>query len=240
MCIVHHSAERKLMSTIRILVVDDEQQITRVLRRALSSQGYEVQVASDGEEALSVFGSWNPDMVITDLAMPGMSGLELCRRIRKSSNIPILVLSVKGEERTKVEALNLGADDYVVKPFGMDELFARIRVALRRSAQLGAEDASTLTIGDFAVDQATRTVKVRNKIVHLTPKEYDLLLYFLRHSGKVLTHRVLLGAVWGGESVEQSEYLRVFIGQLRKKIEEDPAKPKYIVTDPWVGYRFNP
>jgi two-component system, OmpR family, KDP operon response regulator KdpE len=226
------------MSTPRILLVDDEQQIARVLRRALSSKGYDVQVASDGEEALSVFHSWNPDMLITDLAMPGMGGLELCRRIRKISNVPILVLSVKGEERTKVEALNMGADDYVTKPFGMEELFARIRVALRRSSAPTSDDASMLEIGDFIIDQGTRTVKVRNKTVHLTPKEYELLLYFLRHAGKVLTHRVLLGAVWGGESVEQSEYLRVFIGQLRKKIEEDPAKPKYILTDPWVGYRF--
>ena len=228
------------MSETRILVVDDEQQISRVLRRALSSKGYEVQVASDGEEGLSVFHSWNPEIVITDLAMPGMGGLELCRRIRKSSNVPILVLSVKGEERTKVEALNVGADDYVTKPFGMEELFARIRVALRRSATASVEDASVLELGDFIVEQSTRTVKVRNKTVHLTPKEYDLLLYFLRHSGKVLTHRVLLGAIWGGESVEQSEYLRVFIGQLRKKIEDDPANPKHIVTDPWVGYRFTP
>jgi two-component system, OmpR family, KDP operon response regulator KdpE len=226
------------MSTPRILLVDDEQQIARVLRRALSSKGYEVQVASDGEEALSVFHSWNPDILITDLAMPRMGGLELCRRIRKISNVPILVLSVKGEERTKVEALNMGADDYVTKPFGMEELFARIRVALRRSSAPTSDDASMLEIGDFIIDQGTRTVKVRNKTVHLTPKEYELLLYFLRHAGKVLTHRVLLGAVWGGESVEQSEYLRVFIGQLRKKIEEDPAKPKYILTDPWVGYRF--
>jgi two-component system KDP operon response regulator KdpE len=228
------------MNTPRILLVDDELQITRVLRRALSSKGYEVQVSSDGEEALSVFHSWNPDMVITDLAMPGMGGLELCRRIRKLSNVPILVLSVKGEERTKVEALNMGADDYVTKPFGMEELFARVRVALRRSSTPAGEEASMIEMGNFVVDQSTRTVKVRNKIVHLTPKEYELLLYFLRHTGKVLTHRVLLGAIWGGESVEQSEYLRVFIGQLRKKIEEDPAKPKHILTDPWVGYRFNP
>ena len=228
------------MSTVRILVVDDETQITRVLRRALASKGYEVQVAGDGEEALEVFKDWNPDLIITDLAMPGMGGLELCRRVRKTSVVPILVLSVKGEERTKVECLNTGADDYITKPFGMEELFARIRVALRRaSSPVIAEDA-TLEIGDFVVEQSSRTVKVRNEMVHLTPKEYELLVYFLRHPGKVLTHRVLLGAIWGGESVEQSEYLRVFIGQLRKKIEVDPANPKYIITDPWVGYRFTP
>ena len=228
------------MSTNRILVVDDEPQITRVLRRAIASQGYEVQVAGEGEEALAVFRKWNPDLVITDLAMPGMGGLELCRRLRKVSGIPILVLSVKGEERTKVEALNTGADDYITKPFGMEELFARIRVALRRASMPSPDEAANLEIGDFAVEQATRTVKVRNEIVHLTPKEYDLLLYFMQHPERVLTHRVLLGAVWGGESVEQSEYLRVFIGQLRKKIEVNPAKPKYIVTDPWVGYTFHP
>lgn len=228
------------MNTNRILVVDDEQQITRVLRRALASQGYEVQTAADGEEALSVFRSWNPDVVVTDLSMPGMGGLELCRRLRKTSSVPIIVLSVKGEERTKVEALNTGADDYITKPFGMEELFARIRAAIRRSAMPGQNEAATIEMGDFVVEQETRTVKVRGQLVHLTPKEYELLVYFLNHPGKVLTHRVLLGAVWGGESVEQSEYLRVFIGQLRKKIETDPSKPQHILTEPWVGYRFQP
>jgi two-component system, OmpR family, KDP operon response regulator KdpE len=228
------------MNATRVLVVDDEPQITRVLRRALSSQGLEVQVAEDGEEALSVFNQWKPNIVITDLSMPGMGGLELCRRLRKHSSVPIIVLSVKGEERMKVEALDTGADDYITKPFGMEELFARIRVALRRVATPGLSDQTAFEIGDFQVDQSTRTVKVRNEVVHLTPKEYDLLLHFLRNPNRVLTHRVLLGAIWGGESVEQSEYLRVFIGQLRKKIERDPAHPQYILTDPWVGYRFNP
>lgn len=228
------------MGPVRILVVDDEAQITRVLRRGLSSKGFEVQVADDGEEALIVFRQWKPEMVITDLAMPGMGGLELCRRIRKSSNIPILVLSVKGEERTKVEALDTGADDYITKPFGMEELFARIRVALRRASMPAQDDAANLVIGDFQIEQSTRTVKVRNEVVHLTPKEYELLHYFLRNPGKVLTHRILLGAIWGGESVDQNEYLRVFIGQLRKKLEPDPSKPRYIITDPWVGYRFEP
>jgi two-component system KDP operon response regulator KdpE len=228
------------MSEIRILLADDEPQITRVLRRGLSSKGFEVQVAQDGEEALSVFHQWKPDLVITDLSMPGMGGLELCRRIRKTSNVPILVLSVKGDERIKIEALDTGADDYITKPFGMEELFARIRVALRRSSSSAKDENAIFEIGDFSVDPSARTVKVRNEVVHLTPKEYDLLLYFLRNPNRVLTHRVLLGAVWGGESVEQHEYLRVFIGQLRKKIESDPAHPEYIVTDPWVGYRFNP
>jgi two-component system KDP operon response regulator KdpE len=226
------------MNPTRILVVDDEPQITRVLRRSLSSKGYEVQVAEDGEEALDVFRKWNPDIVITDLFMPRMGGLELCRRIRKTSQVPILILSVKGEERAKVEALDTGADDYVTKPFGMDELFARIRVALRRSSMPANNETTTIELGDFTIDQNARIVKIRGKEIHLTPKEYDLLLYFIHNPGRVLTHRTLLGAVWGGESVEQSEYLRVFIGQLRKKIEVDPAKPQYIVTEPWIGYRF--
>jgi len=228
------------MNTTRILVVDDEPQITRVLRRSLSSKGYEVQVAEDGEEALDVFRKWNPDIVITDLFMPRMGGLELTRRIRKSSQVPILILSVKGEERAKVEALDTGADDYVTKPFGMDELFARIRVALRRSSLPANNEASTIELGYFTIDKNSRIVKIRGKEIHLTPKEYDLLLYFIQNPGRVLTHRTLLGAVWGGESVEQSEYLRVFIGQLRKKIEIDPAKPQYLVTEPWIGYRFIP
>jgi len=228
------------MNETRILVVDDEPQITRVLRRSLSSKGYEVQVAEDGEEALDVFRKWNPDIVITDLFMPRMGGLELCRRIRKTSQVPILILSVKGEERAKVEALDTGADDYVTKPFGMDELFARIRVALRRSSMPANNETTTIELGDFTIDQNARVVKIRGKEIHLTPKEYDLLLYFIQNPGRVLTHRTLLGAVWGGESVEQSEYLRVFIGQLRKKIEVDPAKPQYIVTEPWIGYRFTP
>lgn len=228
------------MNETRILVVDDEPQITRVLRRSLSSKGYEVQVAEDGEEALEVFRKWNPDIVITDLFMPRMGGLELCRRIRKTSQVPILILSVKGEERAKVEALDTGADDYVTKPFGMDELFARIRVALRRSSMPANNETSTIELGDFTIDQNAHVVKIRGKEIHLTPKEYDLLLYFIQNPGRVLTHRTLLGAVWGGESVEQSEYLRVFIGQLRKKIEVDSAKPQYIVTEPWIGYRFIP
>ena len=226
------------MNQSRILVVDDEPLITRVLRKGLSSKGFEVQVAGDGEEALSVFRQWKPDLIIADLAMPQMGGLELTRRIRRISSTPILILSVKGEERIKVEALETGADDYVTKPFGMDELHARIRVLLRRASP--RDDSATLEIGDFTVEQTTRTVKVKNKPVHLTPKEYDLLLYFLHNANRVLTHRVVLGAVWGGESVEQSEYLRFFVGQLRKKIEPDPAKPRYIITDPWVGYRFIP
>lgn len=228
------------MNSARILIVDDEPQITRVLRRALSSKGYEVQAASEGEEALTVFNQWKPNLIISDLSMSGMGGLELCRRIRSVSQVPIIVLSVKGEERVKIEALDTGADDYITKPFSMEELFARIRVALRRTAMVAQNEVTAFEIGDFRVDQDARNVFVRGELVHLTPKEYELMLYFLRNPGKVLTHRVLLGAVWGGESVEQHEYLRVFIGQLRKKIEPDPAHPCYLLTEPWIGYRLNP
>ena len=223
----------------RILVVDDEVQIARVLRRSLAARGYEVQVAGEGEEALEIFNAWAPDLIITDLSMPNMGGLELCRRIRATSQAPIIVLSVKGEERAKVEALDAGADDYVTKPFGIDELLARVRAALRR-ADVGADhQVKIIQTGDFQVDLEARIVKSSGEELHLTPKEYDLLVYLIRHPNKVLTHRALLGAVWGGDYVEQTEYLRVFIGQLRKKIEPDPAKPRYILTEPWVGYRFN-
>ena len=223
----------------RILVVDDEPQITRVLRRSLATRGYEVQVAADGEEALDLFRHWAPDLVITDLSMPHIGGLELCRRLRAISPVPIIVLSVKGEEWIKVEALDAGADDYVTKPFGMAELFARVRAALRRALAVPGSVTSLLETGDFRVDLDARRITVRGQEVHLTPKEYDLLVYLIRHAGKVLTHRILLGAIWGGDYVEQTEYLRVFIGQLRKKIELDPAHPHYILTEPWIGYRFN-
>ncbi|MDQ3649740.1 MAG: response regulator transcription factor [Acidobacteriota bacterium] len=224
----------------RILIVDDEPQITRVLRRSLTTHGYDVRVVADGEAALELFGDWSPELVITDLSMPSVGGLELCRRLRAISDVPIIVLSVKGEERGKVEALDAGADDYVTKPFGMDELLARIRAAFRRAPALRESDTpQTLEVGDFRVDLEARAVDVAGRKVHLTPKEFDLLVYFARHPGKVLTHRVLLAAVWGGNYVEQTEYLRVFIGQLRKKIEPDPGAPRYILTEPWIGYRFN-
>jgi two-component system, OmpR family, KDP operon response regulator KdpE len=224
----------------RILVVDDEAQIARVLRRSLAARGYEVQVAGEGEEALEIFNAWAPDLVITDLSMPNMGGLELCRRIRATSQAPIIVLSVKGEERSKVEALDAGADDYVTKPFGIDELLARVRATLRRAPATADQQVKILQVGDFLADLELHSVKARGAEVHLTPKEYELLVYLIRHPNKVLTHRALLGAVWGGDYVEQTEYLRVFIGQLRKKIEADPAKPRYIQTEPWIGYRFNP
>jgi two-component system KDP operon response regulator KdpE len=225
----------------RILVVDDEPQLTRVLRTGLKSRGYDVRAAADGLAGFEAFNDWHPDLVITDLAMPNVDGLELCRRLRAISQVPIIVLSAKGEEKTKVEALDSGADDYVTKPFGIDELLARVRASLRRASAPATTEATqtTLDSGDFHVDLETREITVRGKSIHLTPKEFDLLVYFIKHSGKVLTHRTLLAALWGGNYVEQNEYLRVFVGNLRKKIEPDAATPRYILTEPWIGYRFN-
>ena len=222
-----------------ILVVDDEAQITRVLRTSLSAQRYDVRIANDGEMALEIMKDWTPQLVITDLAMPNLDGIALCKRIRQSSQIPIIVLSVRGQDRTKVEALDAGADDYVTKPFSMTELLARVRAQLRR---LPTEESVQQQIqsGDFEIDLDARSVKVAGREVHLTPKEFDLLLYLAKHQGKVVTHRKLLAEIWGPNSTEQPEYLRVFVGQLRKKIELDPSSPKYLMTEPWVGYRFEP
>lgn len=223
----------------RILVVDDEPQILRVLRRGLEGHGFEVVTAPDGLTALDVLHASRVNLVITDLRMPDMDGVELCTRIRKRGSVPILVLSVKGEELTKVEALDAGADDYMTKPFGMDELLARIRALSRRSSSPPSADAP-LEIGEFRIEPELRRVTVRGEELHLTPKEYDLLLFFISNHDKVLTHRAILSAVWGVNSREQTEYLRVFVAQLRKKIEKDPRNPRHIVTDPWVGYRFSP
>ncbi|HEX8564897.1 MAG TPA: response regulator transcription factor [Pyrinomonadaceae bacterium] len=224
----------------KILIVDDEPQITRVLRRSLSAHRYEVRTAADGESALETVRDFAPDLIITDLSMPEMNGIELCREIRKKSEIPIIVLSVKGEEKTKVEALDAGADDYITKPFGIEELLARVRAALRRAPQKSEQQTENLSEGDFEVNFAARQVFVRGSEIHLTPKEFDLLVYLFQNRGKVLTHRKLLAAVWGADYTEQPEYLRVFIGNLRKKIETNHAEPKYILTEPWVGYRFTP
>jgi len=223
----------------RILVVDDETQITRVLKTTLQSQGYEVRTAADGESALNLAADWIPDLIVTDLSMPRMSGIELTRAVRERSQAPIIVLSVREEEKSKIEALDAGADDYVIKPFSVNELLARVRANLRRVALTKEESVEPVENGDFYINPQSRMVRVRGKEIHLTPKEFDLLVFMARHPNKVLTHRVLLNAVWGGESVQQPEYLRVFINQLRKKIESG-EKPQYIVTDPWVGYRFHP
>src|SRR6201993_3155440 len=223
-----------------ILIVDDESQITRVLRTSLSTHGYDIRVANDGETALEILKDWTPDLVITDISMPNMDGLELCRHLRTKSQVPIVVLSVKGEERTKVRALDAGADDYITKPFGMNELLARVRANLRRVHPAETPAGGSVDAGDFHIDLDAHTVKVRGREVRLTPKEFDLLTYLARHHGKVVTHRALLSAVWGPNSTEQPEYLRVFVGQLRKKIEPDASSPRYIQTEPWVGYRFEP
>ena len=225
----------------RVLVVDDEPQITRVLRTVLGSQGYQVRTAGEGEAALTNFREWKPELVITDLYMPHMDGVELCKRIRMISSVPIIVLSVKGEERAKVEALDAGADDYVTKPFGTDELLARVRASLRRASAATADSELTaIDAGDFKVDLDSRRILARGQEVRLTPKEFDLFVYMARHPSRVISHKTLLEAVWGEASQEQPEYLRVFMGQLRKKLEPDPSNPRYLVTEPWVGYRFNP
>jgi two-component system KDP operon response regulator KdpE len=223
----------------RILIVDDEQQITVVLRSGLTKHGYDVRVANEGQAALELFAAWTPDLIVTDLSMPNMNGLQLCQELRAKSSVPIIVLSVKHDEVTKVEALDTGADDYVTKPFGMGELLARVRATLRRSPTPNP-DTTVLEEGDFCVDLESREVRVAGREIHLSPKEFDLLIFFIRNAGKVLTHRRLLANVWGGNYTDQTEYLRVFVRHLRKKIEPDPAKPRYILTEPWVGYRFLP
>ena len=225
---------------LKVLVVDDEPQITRVLRHSLTAHRYDVRTAADGISGLDTFRDWHPDLIITDLQMPEMSGIEFCREIRKASSIPIIILSVKGEERTKVEALDAGADDYVTKPFGIDELLARVRAALRRKAEVPNEQETSLIEGEFVIDLSTREISVAGAAIHLTPKEFDLLVFLFRNRGKVITHRAILTAIWGGNFTQQTEYLRVFVGQLRKKLEKDPSQPRYIRTEPWVGYRFDP
>jgi two-component system KDP operon response regulator KdpE len=220
----------------KILVVDDAQQVRRVLRAALSAEGYTIFEAGTGEEALESIRKSVPDAILLDVNMPGMGGLETCREIRRTLDVPILMLTVRNAERDKVLALDAGADDYVVKPFGIEELLARIRAALRRRSPPG--QPTVYSTKDFSVDFETRQVSVRGREVHLTPKEFELLRHLVAHAGKPITHRRLLQAVWGPDYGDEPEYLRVMVNQLRKKIESDPARPKLIVTEPWVGYRF--
>ena len=221
----------------RILVVDDEPQITRVLRTTLTAQGYDIRVANDGEMALELMKNWTPHAVVTDLAMPNLDGVELCRQVRKVSQVPIIVLSVRGQDRSKVEALDAGADDYVTKPFSMNELLARIRAQLRRTPTV-EEQSSAIISGDFSIDLDARSVKVIGREVHLTPKEFDLLRYLVVNVNHAVPHRKLLQTVWGPDYGDEVEYLRVFVNALRKKVEPNPSKPKYLLTEPWVGYRF--
>jgi two-component system KDP operon response regulator KdpE len=227
------------MSKPTLLVVDDEPQILRVMRASLPVRGYQVITASSGEEALDQVGKQVPDLIILDLVMPGLSGLDVCRRIREFSAVPIIVLSAKGSDSDKIAALDLGADDYITKPFSMDELLARVRAVLRRLAA-GESNTRVLTVGDVTIDVDERRVVVADKEIKLTPKEFEVLKYLVSNAGKVVTHRALLQAVWGWESTDQTEYLRVFINQLRRKIEVDASHPHYILTEPWVGYRFVP
>ena len=220
----------------RILIIDDEPQITRVLRAALMAQGYDVRTANDPEEGLRLFSEWTPDLVVSDLMMPGLSGVDVCRAIRQHGSTPVIILSVRDHERSKVEALDAGADDYVTKLFGIQELQARVRAHMRRAPE---RTTSAIEAGDFVVDSEAHSILLKGKSIHLTPKEFDLLLHLARHAGKVMTHRTLLTAVWGSQSAHQPEYLRVFVGQLRKKLEAETGK-QYIQTEPWVGYRFVP
>lgn len=221
-----------------ILVVDDEPEILRAVRAGLRAQGYEVETASSGEEALRMATTAVPDLVIIDLMMPDMDGLEVCRRLRAWSDVPILVLSARSQERQKVIALDMGADDYLTKPFGMDELTARIRAALRRSGRAKPAEAPTFSVRDLTVDYARRLAFKDGHELKLTPHEYDILRYLTQNADRVLTHRQILAAVWGPEDVEETQYLRVHIGNLRRKIEDNPARPRFIVTEPGVGYRF--
>jgi len=226
------------MNAENILVVDDEPQIRRVMRSTLTSHGYVISEAKNGEEAIELARKEKPDLILLDVNMPGISGIETCREIRRGSNAPIIMLTVRSAERDKVLALDAGADDYVTKPFGIEELLARIRAALRRYST--AESVPAFVSKDFSVDFESRRVTVSGEEVHLAPKEFDVLKQLIANQGKPLTHRRLLQAVWGPDYGEETENLRVVINQLRKKIEKDPARPKYIHTEPWVGYRFAP
>jgi two-component system KDP operon response regulator KdpE len=222
----------------RILVVDDEVEITRALQRSLEAHGYEVFTASDGERALESIANSRPDLVLLDLGLPSMSGLEVCKRVRAQSALPIIVLSVKDTERDKVQALDLGADDYVSKPFGIDEVLARVRVALRHTAQIQTGTEPIFATSQLRVDFAQRLVTSNGQEVKLTPTEYDLLKALIKNRGKIMTRQMLLTQVWGTGYGADSHYLHVYIGQLRRKIEPDPAHPRFILTVPGVGYRF--
>jgi len=223
----------------RILVVDDEPSILAAVVPLLRARGYEVYTATSGQTALGAGGRHTPDLVMLDLGLPDMDGAEVCGRLREGRTLPILVLSARAAEADKVAALDAGADDYVTKPFGPQELLARLRAALRR-AEPGTQPAGRIVRGDIEIDVDQRRIVCHGADVKLTPKEFDLLLFFAQHPGRVLTHRTVLRAIWGPNAVDQPEHLRVLVASLRKKIEPDPSHPRYILTDPWVGYRFTP
>jgi two-component system, OmpR family, KDP operon response regulator KdpE len=224
------------MST-SVLVVDDDLQVGRLVS-ILTSRGYEVRTASEGRSALASIAARPPALVLTDLEMPGMSGIELCRRVRETWNVPIIVMSGNADGASELAALDAGADDYFVKPLVSDKVLARVHVCLRRRTEM--PESVAFGVGQFHVDFDDRRVRVNGEPVRLTPKEFDLFVYMARRPNRVLRHKTLLGAVWGEAAAEQPEYLRVFMGQLRKKLESDPSNPRYLVTEPWVGYRFNP
>jgi two-component system KDP operon response regulator KdpE len=222
----------------RILLVDDETSIQRALGPLLRTRGYDVSVAGTAADALRLFDETPPDLVVLDLGLPDLEGTEVCRRIRARSTVPIVVLSARQGEADKVEALDIGADDYVTKPFGPEELLARIRAALRRVTAAGPADAGQLQVGDLTIDYDRRRVRRGDTEIRLTPKELDLLTLLVRNHDRVLTHRAILKAVWGGSAVEQPEHLWTLMAQLRRKLEPDPSNPRYLISEPWVGYRF--
>jgi two-component system KDP operon response regulator KdpE len=227
-----------VLSIAKILVVDDDPQIRRVMKATLVGHSYEVIEARTGEDALEALPQEMPNLVLLDMNMPGMGGLETCRAIRSGTDIPVIILSVRNTEKDKVAALDAGADDYVTKPFGIEELLARIRAALRRSPSGSDGGPHGFSGPNLEIDFDARRVHANGKDVRLTPKEFEMLRYLVAHSGRPVTHRELLQAVWGPDYGDEPEYLRVFINQLRKKIEANPSKPKFILTEPWIGYRF--
>ncbi len=222
----------------QILLVDDELSIQRAMAPLLRSRGYGVAVAGTGRDALDLFSRERPDLVILDLGLPDISGIEVCRRVRELADTPILILSVRGAEKDKVAALDQGADDYMTKPFGPEELMARVRAALRRTLGREAVLHGRLTRGGLTIDFDRHRVHRGEDEIKLTPKEFELLTLLVTHAGRVLTHRAILKSIWGSAAADQPEHLRVLMGQLRKKIEPDPARPRYFLTEPWVGYRF--
>jgi two-component system KDP operon response regulator KdpE len=222
----------------KILLVDDEVALQRALVPLLASRGYDVRAAGTGAQALAAFDTWAPDLVVLDLGLPDLDGTDVCRRIRASAEAPIIVLSARGAEADKVAALDLGADDYVTKPFGSEELVARIRTALRRAFRREDREIGQLQTGDLLIDFDRHRVIRSGEDIRLTPKEFDLLSILARNAGRVLTHRKLLAAIWGEHAANQPEHLWVLIRQLRKKIERNPSEPRYLLSEPWIGYRF--
>ena len=223
----------------RILLVDDEVAIQRAVAPLLRSRGYEVDVVGTGLEAVNAVADHAPDLIVLDLGLPDLEGTEVCRRIRKHSKVPIVILSARGDEADKVAALDLGADDYVTKPFGPEELMARIRVALRRVSEAAEPELEHVRVADLVIDYNRRRVVRGDDDIHLTPKEFELLALLARNADRVLTHRAILKAIWGPNAVDQPEHLWVLVAQLRKKIELDPANPRYLLSEPWVGYRLD-